>query len=75
MPKGRPAGCASQRRLRCDPCQWKSQWKSHWLRAAPYIRLSHTTHLAMKVRHAARPTDSPQRRFIQEPGLLFAVLV
>jgi len=45
MPKGRPAGCASQRRLR----------KSHWLRGAPCSHpLRHTTHLTLKARQAAR---------------------
>jgi len=48
MPKGRPA-----LRVATASAALRPQRKSHWLRAAPCIRLSHTMHLAMKVRQAA----------------------
>jgi len=56
MPKGRPAGCASQRRLRrCDP-------NGGAIGCAPRLASarSHPTHLTRKVRQAAWLNDAAQ---------------
>jgi len=42
-----PSGCASQRCLRCDPCQWKSHWQ----------RVAHCIH-SLKPHNASR-AESP----------------
>jgi len=61
MPKGRLAGCASQRRLRCDR-------NGRAIGCAPRLASarSHTTHLTRKVRQAASPHGSGIRAMLAQ---------